>query len=1062
LKIKQLIDNQYPTTIMSKEKPRKIFISYRWDCTYHEAKILQRSIEVSFEHVHVFRDEERAAPGDSLTETIKEALNESDLVLALFHEGWQQNPLKHEGSYLNKLFKEDDWIRLELDYAKNQKNLSIIPILCNKATLPPRKDLEELKRVLPECLYFLSDDILAIKIDKSNTSEKKVLEFIEKHLNLTRRQEIEKLPHKNRLKEEGLLLPNELPDKKTVLAPFLGLPYFEEKDACLFLGRSDEICDLWDLLERKASRLILLHGYSGVGKSSLLHAGLFPRIKQKGWTVVQERRQKDKSLHKLLEDLLLQVPNTGKTLLVVDQLEEALIEPFQGKEELPLLFLLLKKALNDHPNLKVIFGFRKEFLPEIQKQVKVEALETQQKGYFLEPLDNESILEAIKLNDELKAHFGFTFEDGLEEKIAASIVERSDQLHSGEASNKAPWLQLLLHNLWSTAQKKQGKFNLLTLTESTFTEVRQKSFPDMVKNQLDKLEQHAEPHLTFHQKGLTLDLLNFLTTAAGTAGVHSDAALIKRYPVPESQLIAHLQLLENLQLVTRIANRNDELYTRLAHDSLAPVIRERHEQSDKPAQKAYRVFQGKIMSVDIVKDNEGIGRNKINYNPIRDSDDHRLLREVRDFMYRWSDEEQAAFDRGAEILAKAEAELHGKTAQIFDGYADVGIDLIASLDHKKALEKMMLAVQWDINFELKKQKLQAPLEELLFFFAEGGINFDLARKSAELLNTLASDETFQAVLKKCVDEGWNDRDKFKPLLKSLPSFEVLMARYYPEMIPIPGDTFTIGSPETEKPRFTAELQHEVALDSFKLASTPVTFYQYALYCEANEKSIASMTPSWGRLGDHPLVNINWYDAAAFCNWLSAHQGLKPCYDIKKERDSDKNNQVPNDYQKWLVELDKKANGFRLPTSAEWEFAARGGTKKQSFKYAGSNDPNEVGWYWENSGDKPLSGTWENSRVLDNNGRTHPVKEKAENGIGLYDMSGNVYEWCWDWYDEAYYAACKEKEPVKKPFGPESSKSGRVLRGGAWYYGDSYCRVACRYWDVPNFRVDAVGFRLAQD
>ncbi|HPE70151.1 MAG TPA: SUMF1/EgtB/PvdO family nonheme iron enzyme, partial [Thermotogota bacterium] len=128
-----------------------------------------------------------------------------------------------------------------------------------------------------------------------------------------------------------------------------------------------------------------------------------------------------------------------------------------------------------------------------------------------------------------------------------------------------------------------------------------------------------------------------------------------------------------------------------------------------------------------------------------------------------------------------------------------------------------------------------------------------------------------------------------------------------------------------------------------------------------------------------------------------------------------------------------------PTEAEWEYAARGGHKSEGdFEYAGSNDLDKVGWWDGNSGDK-----------------THPVGEKDPNELGLYDMSGNVWEWCYDWYES--YGSGRQTNPV----GLSQAGSGRVARGGSWDFYSSYCRVAGRCDDSPGNSDGGLGLRLSR-
>lgn len=227
------------------------------------------------------------------------------------------------------------------------------------------------------------------------------------------------------------------------------------------------------------------------------------------------------------------------------------------------------------------------------------------------------------------------------------------------------------------------------------------------------------------------------------------------------------------------------------------------------------------------------------------------------------------------------------------------------------------------------------------------------------------------------------------------------AQEYPEMIKVEGGTFTMGDSEMEG-EADEQPAHDVTLITFYIAKTETTVLQYKTFCNATGRKFPEEMK--GYYDEAPMAYVSWHDAVAYTDWLA----------------------------------DKTGKNYRLPTEAEWEYAARGGNKSNGNKYSGSRSLDAVGWYADNSG-----------------GSTKKVGYKKPNELGIYDMSGNVWEWCKDWYAADYYA----KSPKDNPKGPAAG-SYRVLRGGGWLSTAAHCRLAYRTDCAPDSRDGNSGFRVA--
>jgi formylglycine-generating enzyme len=214
-----------------------------------------------------------------------------------------------------------------------------------------------------------------------------------------------------------------------------------------------------------------------------------------------------------------------------------------------------------------------------------------------------------------------------------------------------------------------------------------------------------------------------------------------------------------------------------------------------------------------------------------------------------------------------------------------------------------------------------------------------------------------------------------------------------------------------------------------------TFAEYDAFCEATKREKPSDAGD-GR-DKRPVINVSWFDACEYANWRSRQAGKTPCYTISGE----------------TVTCNWSANGFRLPTEAEWEYAAswNPNTNKKTRFGNGKDiaDPAEMNFDSRKDYKKDFSKEGEYRQ------KTVPVGSFAPNGQGLYDMAGNVWEWCWDWYGTYDNATGK---PIDNPTGAATG-SHRVNRGGSWGNFPEDCRAANRYNDTPTYRFHYVGFRL---
>ena len=269
----------------------------------------------------------------------------------------------------------------------------------------------------------------------------------------------------------------------------------------------------------------------------------------------------------------------------------------------------------------------------------------------------------------------------------------------------------------------------------------------------------------------------------------------------------------------------------------------------------------------------------------------------------------------------------------------------------------------------------------------------------------------------------------------------------PEMVLIPAGSFQMG--DSFGDGNTAELPvHTVAVSAFTMDRYEITkalWDEVATWAAANGYDIGPEDGS-GKAADHPVWNVSWYEAVKWANARSEREGFEPCYRVGG---------IVYRTGENAPECNWSVSGYRLPTESEWEKAARGGAEGHRFPWSDTDtiQHSRATYYSSSFFSYDTSPTQGAAHAA---GGTSPVGSFAPNGYGLYDMAGNVWELCWDWYDETTYGSSPESDPR----GPASGWN-HVQRGGGWGYLPYFCRVAFRGSSWPVYVGYDLGFRLVR-
>ncbi len=804
----------------------------------------------------------------------------------------------------------------------------------------------------------------------------------------------------------------ELPQKYHLPArPFRFLERYKPQDAELFYGRSAYTRELYNrCTDHNSAPLILFNGQSGSGKSSLLDAGLLPRLEQVAqvvylrrdaslglWgtfkTVFKNENVNENSENKMIEHKIIEFENllssspqevhiflkqaieklrakqkasikelwksaeSEKPLIIIlDQAEECFTRPNRNLEnELDTFLLEIKDIFEnplDKPQGKLILSYRKEYSSEIEEAIK--NLEIPREKIFLQHLDREGIIEivlSLTKTERLQRRYNLSIEPELPAIIADDLLEDKE-------SAIAPILQILLTKMWNLAEKDES----FAFTVANYQRLRKEGIllDDFFDQQVGKLrEKYAE----LEETGLVLDILHFHTTNLGTAETHSLDEMRERYGENEQRLDQISNLLNEFKHLYLLMDAGTSR-TGLAHDTLAPLVKQRFKNSDKMGQRASLILENKVRNYEI------------NTDSLLDKEDLAVVEQGTAGMRLWTSTETELVKKSQKQREKQNQRNQlirrlGIAAAVLI-LATLGIAVWQWQQAQEALNRQVTILKANITNALNR-----------YHIVEARAELDKIR----ILGT-ADAATLQKLEKQIND-----------------SLQTLL----PDMVLVKGGKFMMGYDSLRDGEDTdmdaSKPLHEVELDDFHIGKTEVTQALWKKVMGNNPSTFKP--PSYPDCPTCPVENVSYVDIQDFFTRFEEKTGEK----------------------------------MTLPTEAQWEYAARGGNKSKNFKYAGSNTLDEVAWYDENSGSN-----------------THEVGTRKANELGLYDMSGNVWEWCLDGYEEDFYGTAEAvlKNPINN-----RAKDLFVLRGGSYYYNVNYCRVAIRNNGYPAVRSNYYGFRVCR-
>ena len=584
------------------------FINYRIDDAKDVARRLEKALDQAFQANVAFRDEGDVNLGQDWKQEILTALGQAEVMLSLIGPEWMDSFEKKRGNETSGAIT--DWVQKEINYAL-EEGIDVIPVLLPGAKLCSKEDAPG---YFPSSLYpLLTRQGFVIEKNREEEGFEKIITCLKALLAKQGLLKGKREEGSSQLPLQCLKPLTALPllesyhaklrklddaDNYRIKAPYLGPIYFSEDHAALFFGREWEIRRLFHKVRKH--RLCLLDGYSGSGKSSLIHAGLLPRMqglaKWELWPPLRRNKQEG-GLHIQLAQFLdqMEIPEGKKGLLILDQVEEIYTDPLPKDKQIEIQRLgeLLDQLLREHRQIHLLLVFRSEYVRLIDRGLVDKFLYQHPVAEVpLGPLSLEGVKEAILGPQIWKRRFPLQIDEETAAYIARDFV-------GDDFSPYGILLQIQLLHLWKLASEEaeqSGRRAPRIFSRELYEENRLGDLDRFVEDQLDLIAHSYDWGERIH-KGLGLDVLYLFTTEEGTATSCKDEVFWELYAHLEG--INERELLDAFKRVYLLSGAGlKEGESRLAHDSIAQVVRRKYLNSDACAQRAWRIVETKLREIE--------------------------------------------------------------------------------------------------------------------------------------------------------------------------------------------------------------------------------------------------------------------------------------------------------------------------------------------------------------------------------------------------------------------------------------------------------------------------------